>query len=284
MLADAARDPEEAIGRIALRRLDDATRYGGVEMDGDRVVTFRERVELGQPGMINAGLYLFDRRVLDEVTPLCSLERDVMPVLASRGALRGTEAKGYFVDIGIPADLARALAELPGRLRRRALFLEYDGFVDLHQSPNGGSRHLTFAPGALTAIRTASDAGWHVFAVNGHLNSAYDLLDQAKFASLCARISNAVRAEGGTIDDLRQRHLPVEPHLGVRDETSNDHKPRPGILQDLLTRWELNAAHCLFLGSKYSDLAEAGAASIPAHPLPDSDLAEFVTRLLTLQT
>ena len=79
-----------------------------------------------QPGIINAGVYLFDCRVLDVATPNCSLERDVMPALASRGALRGTVADGYFIDIGVPADLTRAQTELPARLFRRALFLNGD--------------------------------------------------------------------------------------------------------------------------------------------------------------
>jgi NDP-sugar pyrophosphorylase family protein len=56
LLADAARDPEDAIGRLVLRRLDDASRFGVVEMNGDRVISFRERAEPGQPGTINAGV------------------------------------------------------------------------------------------------------------------------------------------------------------------------------------------------------------------------------------
>jgi D-glycero-D-manno-heptose 1,7-bisphosphate phosphatase len=121
LLAAAAADPSEVIGRLMLHHLPDACRYGVVELAGDAVVAFRERQASGPAGgIINAGIYLFDRRLLDQVAPACSLERDVLPALAERGALRGTVAPGVFIDIGVPADLARARCELPNRLRRPA--------------------------------------------------------------------------------------------------------------------------------------------------------------------
>jgi len=124
LLADAASDRQDVVGRIVLRRLDDVSRFGVVDLDGDRIIAFRDRPKPGQAGsvrsgIINAGIYLFDHCILDELIPNCSLERDVLPALAARGALRGTVADGYFIDIGIPADLTRAQTELPALLGRR---------------------------------------------------------------------------------------------------------------------------------------------------------------------
>ena len=48
------------LARLALRRVEDISRYGGVELDGDRVRRFAEKGGSG-PGLINAGLYLLDR-------------------------------------------------------------------------------------------------------------------------------------------------------------------------------------------------------------------------------
>ena len=221
LLADAVRDPADTIGRIALRRLDDATRYGVVEMDGDRVTSFRERDQRSQPGIINAGIYLFDHRALDVATAVCSLERDVMPALAARGTLRGTVADGYFIDIGIPADLTRAQTELPARLLRRALFLGSDLVAKFDRGPVGNRERFDLMPGALTTIRAASDAGWHVFVVTSQSEMANGLGDEPDFVSLWAATTDAVRAEGGTIDDWRcrapqpssSRDLPTGPRL-----------------------------------------------------------------------
>ena len=64
------------------------------------------------------GIYLFDRRLVDELAPSCSLEADIMPRLAARGVLRGNAGEGYFRDIGVPEDFARAQHEIPRVLRR----------------------------------------------------------------------------------------------------------------------------------------------------------------------
>ena len=54
LLAAAADDAPEVIGRMLLRRLDDASRYGVVALDGDRITAFRERPSPGTPVSINA--------------------------------------------------------------------------------------------------------------------------------------------------------------------------------------------------------------------------------------
>jgi D,D-heptose 1,7-bisphosphate phosphatase len=280
LLADGARDSEETIGRVVLRRLDDATRYGVVETDGGRVTRFRARGEPGQPGAINAGVYLFDRRVLDATQPVCSLERDVMPALAARGALRATMADGYFIDIGIPTDLIRAQTELPARLRRRALFLDRDGVINLDHGWVGTRERFTFVAGALRAIRAASDAGWHVFVVTNQSGIARGHYDEAQFAALCAWMSDQVRGAGGTIDDLRYCPYHPEAPLEAYRRVSDWRKPGPGMLLDLIERWRLDPANCLLIGDQPSDLAAAAAAGIPGHLFPGGNLAEFTAPLL----
>jgi D-glycero-D-manno-heptose 1,7-bisphosphate phosphatase len=119
LLADSAGGPVSEIGRMVLRQVADTGRFGVVECEGGRVTAFPERPQMPGPGLINAGIYLFSRAVVDEIPPAASLERDVLPGLAARGALHCTVADGYFIDIGVPEDLARARAEMPARLQRR---------------------------------------------------------------------------------------------------------------------------------------------------------------------
>ncbi|MGA8760471.1 MAG: sugar phosphate nucleotidyltransferase [Stellaceae bacterium] len=280
LLADALQDPEEIIGRIALRRLDDVTRYGVVEMDGDRVTNFHERDQRSQPGIINAGVYLFDYRVLDTVAPNCSLERDVMPALASRGALRGTVADGYFIDIGVPADLTRAQTELPARLLRRALFLNGDVVFKFDRGSIGTRESVDFTPGALSAIRATSEAGWHVFVVAKQSEIARDCNNELEFGSLCTRMTEAVRTAAGTIDDLRYCPPHPEGRAGTLPGEEVSREATAEALLDLVRRWEVNPARCLLIGDRSSDLTAAAAAGIPAHLFPGGNLAEFAVPLL----
>lgn len=282
LLADAAADAGGTIGRIVLRRLPDAARYGVVETDGDRVTRFRERGLPGRENAINAGICVFDRRVLDHVAPSCSLERDVMPALAAGGALRATAADGYFIDIGVPADLARAGGEVPRRIKqRRALFLDRDGVINIDRGWVGTRERFAFMPGALRAIRQAVDSGWHVFVVTNQSGIARGLYDEAQFAALCDWMVDEIRGAGGTIDDLRYCPFHPEAPSPAYRRASDWRKPAPGMLLDLLACWQLDPSRCIMIGDQPSDLAAAAAAGMPAHMFQGGDLAEFVAPLLT---
>jgi len=113
-----------------------------------------------------------NRRVLDAMTEACSLEDTALPELAARGSLRGTLAQGYFIDIGVPADLTRARAELPTRLRRPALFLDRDGVLNVDHGWVGSRDRFEWTPGAFEAVRLAVAGGWHVFVVSINPESA----------------------------------------------------------------------------------------------------------------
>ena len=94
---------------IAVRRVPDAARYGTVRVDGEnRVVRFSEKMGIQEPGLINGGVYVFKREVLQHIPDgPCSLEKDVLPRLLENGVF-ALEQNGLFIDIGTPEDYARA--------------------------------------------------------------------------------------------------------------------------------------------------------------------------------
>jgi D-glycero-D-manno-heptose 1,7-bisphosphate phosphatase len=103
-----------ATGLLALREMPDAGRYGKVEVDGSRIVAFHEKQANAGAGLVNGGLYLLDRSVLDLIQPgPSSLERDVFPVLVARKRLEGRVLPGAFIDIGVPEDFERSQTLVP---------------------------------------------------------------------------------------------------------------------------------------------------------------------------
>lgn len=100
---------------LALREMTDVGRYGAVRLENDRVVSLDEKGRRG-PGLVNGGVYLVQRAPMLEHGPGASfsLERDLFPRWAATGKLAGARFSTYFIDIGVPEDLARAQHEMAG--------------------------------------------------------------------------------------------------------------------------------------------------------------------------
>jgi len=100
-----------AVATMVLARVEDASRFGLVSIDNDgRVIAFREKPRQAVPGLVNAGIFVFEPEIFDYIpgsTP-SSLEEDVFPMLAERGKLYAYVYKGYWVDIGEPRDYEKA--------------------------------------------------------------------------------------------------------------------------------------------------------------------------------
>jgi NDP-sugar pyrophosphorylase family protein len=114
----------KALATVALVASPRAKRYGRVlTNECGEITAFRERHEDSADSdngecLINAGTYLLSQQFIDLIPdgrPV-SIETEMFPKLVGSG-LYGFVTDGYFIDIGVPDDLARAQHELPMRAR-----------------------------------------------------------------------------------------------------------------------------------------------------------------------
>jgi D-glycero-alpha-D-manno-heptose 1-phosphate guanylyltransferase len=109
----AAHESTEAALTIAIAQQPDIARYGGVLVEGGRIVGFQEKGRSG-PGWINAGVYAIVRELAwpPALSGKFSFESDfLMPELARLAPL-AFPVNGFFLDIGVPEDLDRAQTAL----------------------------------------------------------------------------------------------------------------------------------------------------------------------------
>ncbi len=107
----------KAAASLVLARLSDTGRYGRLQLGaGHEVISFEEKGGTPGPGLINAGIYLIHRGLIDEIAidRTVSLEREVFPNWIGRG-FYGFETDAKFLDIGTPNSFARAAAFFAGR-------------------------------------------------------------------------------------------------------------------------------------------------------------------------
>ncbi len=106
----------KARATIALAEVENAHRYGSVEINTHgEIVCFLEKAQEG-PGRINGGIYVLGSEILAVIPEgrAVSLEREIFPKLIGHGFF-GFSSDAYFVDIGVPEDFL-GLQASPSRL------------------------------------------------------------------------------------------------------------------------------------------------------------------------
>jgi NDP-sugar pyrophosphorylase family protein len=89
---------------ILLRKITDGKDYGEVVFDKSfRILKFNEKNEKAKQCWINAGIYLFNKEILDFMPPksIFSLEIDFFPEIV-KNKVYGYTKSGCFLDIGTP--------------------------------------------------------------------------------------------------------------------------------------------------------------------------------------
>jgi D-glycero-alpha-D-manno-heptose 1-phosphate guanylyltransferase len=98
---------------IGAVHIEDTSRYGRLAVSDGHVIEFLEKKQSG-PGLINSGTYLLDADIFDpyELPESFSIENGFFAPHLKQLRPLAFETHGYFIDIGVPEDLARAQTEL----------------------------------------------------------------------------------------------------------------------------------------------------------------------------
>lgn len=280
---DLARPPSDPrwLGKLALRVVEEAARFGAVALDGERITGFRERGTHGR-GLINGGIYLL-RRALAEIVPAgpCSLERDIFPAAAADGRLFGQVLEGPFIDIGVPDALASAEQEVPAMIVRPAVFLDRDGVLNRDTGYVHRPEDFVWTEGAQAAVKRLNDAGYLVIVVTNQAGVARGYYAEESVHALHRFINAALRAAGAHVDAFY--YCPHHPDGTVARyaRACDSRKPGAGMIARALREWPIDRARSLLIGDKDIDMEAARRAGVPGYQFPGGDLEAFVARLLS---
>jgi dTDP-glucose pyrophosphorylase/histidinol phosphatase-like enzyme len=257
-----------AMATLALRSVGDAARYGRVIEEHGKVVAFLEKdPSRSGPGVINGGIYVLRREILDLVPNLpCSLEQDVFPALVERDEIRGKEFDGYFLDIGLPETLEQGHRELPKVRLRPAAILHRDALVKLTDGDSFRPEAFQWTQGAVEAIRALNDRGYYVL-VAGH-QSGGEQTTRGDLRRLNAAMQERLAPEGAHVDRFAPGHR-------IDDATR---KPKSnGLFEGI---WPIVGERSFYIGATGDDIEAARSAGILGHVFDGGDLARFVHLLL----
>ena len=109
-------DKNQAQVSLYLTQVPDARAYGAVELnEANQVLAFNEKMENPPTNIINAGCYIFNREIINQIpeNKVVSVERETFPTLLRQGAkVFGFVDNSYWLDIGTPSALLKASQDL----------------------------------------------------------------------------------------------------------------------------------------------------------------------------
>ncbi len=269
-------------GRLALRMVEDISRYGSVTLDGARISAFSEKnAARTGAGLINGGIYYLGRELVARISVPSSIEADLFPQLASEGRLEGRAFEGYFLDIGLPETLAQARREMAVLRQRPAAFLDRDGVLNVDRGYTHRLDDLVWMPGATEAIRLLNDRGYRVIVVTNQAGVARGYFGERAVAAFHAGMQQQLAADGAYIDAFY--HCPYHADGVVASYTVDDHpdrKPNPGMILRAMADFPVNREGSFIIGDKPSDIEAGRRAGLPGYLYTEGSLKALVGQII----
>ena len=250
---------------LALKRLRHFDRYGAVECSGGLITAFHEKAPC-EDGLINGGVYAIDRSRLD-LSPLqapFSFEKEVLEPGAALRMIAGRECGAYFIDIGIPEDLARSQWEIPAwfAVRRaseavlasdaRTLFLDRDGVLN-RLRPGDYVKNWAeweWMPGVLDEMPRWARKFAHIVLVSNQRGVGKGLMSDADLSRIHARMMTEILDAGGRLDLVLT--------CTATDDGDPRRKPNPGMFREACSLIPaIEGGKSIMIGDTPSDAAFA---------------------------
>ncbi|MBR3764389.1 MAG: HAD-IIIA family hydrolase [Clostridia bacterium] len=231
--------------------------------------------------IVNAGLHILSRRVIDDLLatlPPCEgprkldLDRQVLRPLAGAGRMLCYHSPEYVKDMGTPDRLEAVRGDFDaGRLQRgslihrqKAIFIDRDGTINEYVGFLRHTEELNLLPGVAEAIRRIHDAGYLAIVVTNQPVIARGEVSWEGLDEMHRKMETLLGLEGAYIDDLFLcPHHPDAGFPGERPEYKipcTCRKPKPGMLLAAAEKYNIDLAASWMIGDSSRDV-QAGQAA-----------------------
>lgn len=254
-----------------------------VETDAaSRVTAFHHRPHppgVWRQNLVNAGLYVVEKRALKPFLPMealpCDFGKDLFPALLRRGAtLFGYNSPEYIKDIGTPQRYDRVCAEwTSGVIARsslaapqRAVFLDRDGTLIPDKVSLRKEQELELLPGVAAAVHQLNHSGWRAVLITNQPVVAKGWCTEQELRAIHNKLETLLGREHAFLDRIYFcPHHPEKGFPGERAELKIDcecRKPKTGMILRAAQELNLDLGQCWLVGDSTTDLQTARNAGV----------------------
>jgi D-glycero-D-manno-heptose 1,7-bisphosphate phosphatase len=168
--------------------------------------------------------------------------------------------------------------------KRRALFLDRDGVINVDHGYVCGPEQTDFVGGIFDLCRAARKRGMLTIVVTNQAGIARGYYSEEAFLAYMAWMRQQFRARGCDLDAVYYcPHHPTAGH-GTYLRDCGCRKPRPGLFLQAAAEHELDLVNSTMIGDKDTDMVAALAAGVRTRYLfgPSPATGPFTARIATL--
>ena len=162
-----------------------------------------------------------------------------------------------------------------------AVFLDRDGVINIDYGHVGDKNKLDYIAGALDAIKFLKNIGFKIFIITNQAGIAKDIYNVEDYEECMEKIKKDLAVLEVEIDDIR--YCPYHKDAVISKYYHPDHpwrKPNPGMLVDLIKKWNVNKKNSFLIGDKESDVIAANKVNIQGYLYDGSiSMLDFVKSL-----
>ncbi len=250
---------------MVLRKMDDCSRYGRVIFDQKMVVkNFEEKSTEQKSGFINGGIYLLDPNIFTKYSlpEKFSFETDFLAKYLEDIKPQAICSDGYFIDIGIPEDYARAQQELPNLIKSKALFLDRDGVINIDHGYVFQKEKFDFVDGIFELCKDAQDLGYLLVVVTNQAGIARGFYSEEEFLELTKWMEGEFKKRGIKITKTFYCPYHVDAKIEKYRQDSFDRKPNPGMILKAIKEFNIDPQKSIMIGDRGGDIKAAKVANV----------------------
>lgn len=264
--SDFIRKSENEKLAVVLKQVENANRYGRVQVENGRIISMREKSPEPTAGLINAGIYKIRRDLFSADLPdKFSFEKDLLePQIAALKPLY-MQSDEYFIDIGVPESYAQACRELKnvifGNPTHKALFLDRDGVINEDKHHLHKIEDCEFMDGIFDLCRDYKSKGFEIVVVTNQAGIAKGLYSEADYFKLRDFIHAEFEKQKCPI--TAEYFCPYHPEgVDKYRRGSFYRKPAPGMILRAAKDLNLDLAKSVLIGDAETDIMAAKTAGV----------------------